>query len=127
MHGESRLRIHTRAACGAAARDIGEPFDTDAVEPRIEETEGLEAFGDAGVVEEGDDGGEDGAGGRGAAREGGGVVVVDRVAEKFGQRLRLLSPTMPQPKICMICTYSGLRLWAETSGKPRPLLLKKGL
>lgn len=51
-----------------------------AVEPGVQEAEGLEAFSEAGVVEEGDDGGEDGAGRGGAAGEVRGVVHVDGVA-----------------------------------------------
>lgn len=66
-----------------------------AVEPGVQEAEGLEAFGEAGVVEEGDDGGEDGAGGGGAAGEVRGIVHVDGVA-----RFML---------VCLVCFVGYIR------------------
>ena len=61
--------------------DVGETEETDGIQPRIEEAQRSLAGTEAGVVEEGDDGGKDGCSGRGTAREGSFVVDDNRVAK----------------------------------------------
>ena len=73
------LSIDPGAAHTAAPSDICETAKASTVEEGVQETEGLEAFGEAGVVEEANDPCEYRASGGCSTRAGEGVVGVDCV------------------------------------------------
>ena len=60
------LTIYAVAAHGATSGDVGETLEADAVEPGVKVAELLFTGPEAGVVQEGDDGGENRGGGGGA-------------------------------------------------------------
>lgn len=111
--GSTALGIIAVATIGLASRDVGEALVCVQVNQGVQEAEGRLAISHTGVVEKGNDSGSDWGGCGGTSARSELAALEDRVAVNRYQ--------IPFMSTVSNRTYSGVTLWAATSGKPRPL------